>query len=86
LLVRVGFRLQSRLREMCDFLEYDGPDYRDLPPNAGAEDLYKLWKGRPRRKLPVKATGQARAQLRAPAARERDGKGELKWPGGRAGS
>jgi DNA replication protein DnaC len=89
LLVRVGFRLHSRLREMCDFLEYDGPDYRDLPPNAGAEDLYKLWKGRPRRKLPVKTTGQARAQWRPPArepAREREGKGELKWPGGRAGS
>ena len=85
LLVRVGFRMHSRLREMCDFLEYDGPDYRDLPPNAGADDLYKLWQGRPRRKLPVKAAGQARAQLRAPA-RERDGRGELKWPGGRAGS
>jgi DNA replication protein DnaC len=85
LLVRVGFRLHSRLREMCDFLEYDGPDYRDLPPNAGAEDLYKLWKGRPRRKLPVKTTGQVRAQLRSPA-REREGRAELKWPGGRAGS
>jgi DNA replication protein DnaC len=84
LLVRVGFRLHSRLREMCDFLEYDGPDYRDLPPNAGAEDLYKLWKGRPRRKLPVKASGQVRAQLRGPA-KEREVK-ELKWPGGRAGS
>jgi hypothetical protein len=87
LLVRVGFRLHSRLREMCDFLEYDGPDYRDLPPNAGSEDLYKLWKGRPRRKLPAKTAGQVRAQLRPPAReRERDGKGELKWPGGRAGS
>ncbi len=87
LLVRVGFRLHSRLREMCDFLEYDGPDYRFLEPNAGADDLYKLWKGSPRRKLPVKTTGQARAQMRAPApAREREGKGDLKWPGGRAGS
>jgi DNA replication protein DnaC len=85
LLVRVGFRLHSRLREMCEFLEYDGPDYRDLPPNAGSEDLYKLWKGRPRRKLPVKTAGQARAQLRTPM-REREGKVELKWPGGRAGS
>jgi DNA replication protein DnaC len=85
LLVRVGFRLHSRLREMCDFLEYDGPDYRDLPPNAGAEDLYKLWKGRPRRKLPVKTTGQVRAQLRTPA-KEREPRADLKWPGGRAGS
>jgi DNA replication protein DnaC len=84
LLVRVGFRLHSRLREMCDFLEYDGPDYRDLPPNADAEDIHKLWKSQPRRKLPARASSSARAQLREPAVR--DGKADLKWPGGRAGS
>lgn len=84
LLVRVGFRLHSRLREMCEFLEYDGPDYRDLPPNADAEDIYKLWKGQPRRKLPARASSAARAQLREPPVR--DGKADLKWPGGRAGS
>jgi hypothetical protein len=84
LLVRVGFRLHSRLREMCEFLEYDGPDYRDLPPNADADDIYKLWKGQPRRKLPSRASASARAQLREPAVR--DGKADLKWPGGRAGS
>ena len=33
--------------------------------------------------LPPKAGGQARASLKE---RARDGKGELKWPGGRAGS
>ena len=84
LLVRVGFRLHSRLREMCEFLEYDGPDYRNLPPNAGAEDLFKLWKAQPRRKLPVKASGQARAQLRGPKVHT--DKVDLKWSGGRAGS
>jgi len=83
LLVRVGFRLHSRLREMCEFLEYDGPDFRDLPPNAGAEDLLGLWKTQPRRKLPVKSQGQARAQLRAPKHAD---KVDLKWSGGRAGS
>ena len=83
LLARVGFRLHSRLREMCERVEYDGPDYRDLPPNCGAEDLYKLWKGRPRRELPAKSTGQARAQLRAGRSGE---KADLKWTGGRAGS
>jgi DNA replication protein DnaC len=82
LLVRVGFRLHSRLREMCDFLEYDGPDYRNLPPNAGADDLYKLWKAQPRRKLPVKSGGQVRAQLKTPKHEKVD----LKWSGGRAGS
>ena len=81
LLVRVGFRLHSRLREMCEFLEYDGADYRNLPPNAGAEDLFMQWKAQPRRKLPARTQGQARAQLRAP--RE---KVDLKWSGGRAGS
>lgn len=83
LLARVGFRLHSRLREMCEFLEYDGPDYRNLPPNAGSEDLFKLWKAQPRRKLPVKTSGQARAQLRPPKQEQR---ADLKWPGGRAGS
>src|SRR5688572_19799514 len=84
LLVRVGFRLHSRLREMCEFLEYDGPDYRNLPPNAGAEDLYKLWRAQPRRKLPAKTSGQARAQLRGPKVHT--DKVDLKWSGGRAGS
>lgn len=84
LLVRVGFRLHSRLREMCDFLEYDGPDYRNLPPNADADDIYKLWKNEPRRKLPARASGGARAQLKPPPIR--DGRADLKWPGGRAGS
>ena len=83
LLFRVGFRLHSRLHEMCEFLECDGADYRDLPPNAGAEDIYKLWKGQPRRKLPYSRVRVGAAQLREPV---RDGKADLKWPGGRAGS
>jgi DNA replication protein DnaC len=82
LLVRVGFRMHSRLHEMCEFLEYDGPDYRNLEPNAGADDLFNLWKGQPRRKLPTKTGGQVRAQLRAPSKEKVD----LKWSGGRAGS
>jgi DNA replication protein DnaC len=84
LLVRVGFRLHSRLREMCEFLEYDGPDYRNLPPNAGADDLYKLWKAQPRRKLPARSTGQVRAQMKPKP--DRSDRADLKWSGGRAGS
>ena len=79
LFVRIGFRMHSRLREMCEFLEYDGPDYRFLPPNGGPDDLYKLWKEQPRRKLPVRTTVRARAQLRA-------GKPDLGWSGGKAGT
>ena len=83
LYVRVGFRLHSRLQEMCEFLEYDGPDYRNLPPNVAPEDLYKLWKGKPRGKLPVRSTSQARAHLRG---QHRGAGPEIKWPGGRAGT
>jgi DNA replication protein DnaC len=76
--VRVGFRMHSRLNEMCEFLEYDGGDYRMLPANGGADDLAMLWKkGRGRRTLPARTHGPARAQIREPR--------ELNWPGGKAG-
>ena len=39
-LTRVGFRMHSRLHEMCEFLEFDGADYRHLPPNARRDDLH----------------------------------------------
>jgi DNA replication protein DnaC len=81
--VRVGFRLHSRLHEMSEFLEYDGGDYRMLEPNGDANDLLTLWKrNKGRRVLPARTQGQARAQLREPAAREPK---ELRWPGGKAG-
>jgi DNA replication protein DnaC len=85
LLVRVGFRLHSRLNEMCEFLEYEGCDYRTVPPNSSSQDLYTNWKAQPRRKLPARTSGQARAQLR-PTRERGDGKADLKWSGGRAGS
>src|SRR3954469_6095464 len=83
LLFRIGFRMRSRLHEMCDFIEMDGADYRELPVNGGVDDLITLWKMR-KKSLPARAGRQARAQLRDPAAR--DGRADLKWPGGRAGS
>jgi DNA replication protein DnaC len=91
LLFRVGFRMRSRLHEMCEFLYLDGADYRQLPPNGGVEDLIMMSKLRSKaaRKpsLPSRSTGQARAQLRDQRERERgDGKADLKWTGGRAGS
>jgi len=83
LLARVGFRMHSRLYEMCEFLEYDGADYRHRPPNAGAEDLLAMWKVQQGRRpsLPRKAGTQARAQLKKPDARS-----DVAWPGGRAGT
>jgi DNA replication protein DnaC len=87
LLFRIGFRMRSRLHEMCEFMYLDGADYRELPPNGGVDDLMTMWKLRGKattRKpsLPAKTSGQARAQLRDKASERVD----LKWSGGRAGS
>jgi DNA replication protein DnaC len=83
LLFRIGHRMRSRLHEMCEFLVLDGADYREMPTNGGVDDLMTMWKMR-KKSLPGRSTRQARAQLREPAAR--DGRADLKWPGGRAGS
>jgi DNA replication protein DnaC len=85
LLFRIGFRMRSRLHEMCEFVEMDGADYRELPANGGVDDLVTLWKMR-RKTLPAPARAgrQARAHLREPALR--DARADLKWSGGRAGS
>jgi DNA replication protein DnaC len=85
LLFRIGFRMRSRLHEMCEFLYLDGADYRELPPNGGVDDLITMSKLRnkaaARPTLPGRTSGQVRAQLR-----EKDSKTDLKWSGGRAGS
>ena len=84
---RVGFRMHSRLREMCEFLEYDGADYRGFehPPEGRA--LAHAWKEKKkakakeeaRAKLPARTSARAKAGLKA-------GDGELRWPGGRTGA
>lgn len=89
LLFRIGLRMRSRLHEMCEFLQLDGADYRELPENGGSDDLRTLWEmrrrhagaGPPRRGLPKGGT-PARAQLRDREAPHAD----LKWTGGRAGT
>lgn len=88
LLFRIGYRMRSRLHEMCEFIDLDGADYRELPPNGGVDDLITLWKLRTKasRKtsLPSRSAGQARAQLRD---RDKpDTRTDLKWSGGRAGT
>lgn len=84
LVFRIGHRMRSRLHEMCEFEVLDGADYRQLPQNGGVDDLITLWKTRKKESsLPGRANRQARAQLREPV---RDGRADLKWPGGRAGS
>jgi DNA replication protein DnaC len=88
--LQLGLRIRSRLKEMCDWVRIDGPDTREVGPHPSHQDIAN-WqehspgspKNRPRGGLPSKSAGQARAQLKP---RESDGRGDLKWPGGRAGS
>jgi DNA replication protein DnaC len=88
LLGRVGFRMHSRLYEMCEFLEFEGADFRHAEPNSGANELLALWKNMKRPgKLPSRSGGPLRAQLQQREPREKsDTKGDLKWSGGKAGS
>ncbi|HEX6976261.1 MAG TPA: ATP-binding protein [Vicinamibacterales bacterium] len=84
---RIGFRIHSRLHEMCEFLEWDGADFRHAPQSPGAEDLLTMWKRKAqspgRKTLPARSKGPVRAQLRPhEPAKGRD----LGWTGGKAGS
>jgi DNA replication protein DnaC len=86
---RVGFRIHSRLHEMCEFLEYEGPDYRHLPPNVGPDELLSLWRMHPRRRgaLPAKTRSPAKAQLRESLpVHDRNDPIDVRWSGGKAGS
>ena len=88
--LQLGLRIRSRLKEMCDWVRIDGPDTREVGPHPTSGDIAN-WqehspaspKNRGRGALPSKSGGQARAQLKP---RERDGRADLKWSGGRAGS
>jgi len=93
----LGLRTRSRLKEMCDWVFIDAVDAREVPRYPTPADIEK-WqetspaspknrRGSPGNReqgtLPSRAGNQAKAQLRK---RENDGKADLKWPGGRAGS
>jgi DNA replication protein DnaC len=96
---QLGLRTRSRLKEMCEWLLIDAVDARDVGRFATPEDIERWQETSPaspknRRgssrdqrssmeSLPPKAASQAKAQLKR---REHDGKADLKWPGGRAGS
>lgn len=79
LLVRVGRRLHSRLREMCEFLEYDGPDYREFEHPPTAEFLHQRWKMGSRPALPRRTSARARARMP-------EGQIDVGWAGGKAGT
>ena len=83
LLFRIGHRMRSRLHEMCEFVELDGADYRELPANGGVDDLVTLWKtARSKRRCRPRRPAGARPAARA---RVRDGRADLKWSGGQGG-
>ena len=90
IMYKLGGRIRSRLFEMCDWLYLDTVDIREVGPHPTPEDIAR-WqerspaspknKGRP---MPARTTGQLKAQMKI--SREREGKLDVKWPGGRAGS
>lgn len=85
---QLGLRTRSRLLEMCEWVQIEGVDTREVGPHP-TPDAIQAWqqrspaspKNRGRSSLPARTMGQARAQLRDPGAGV-----DLKWPGGRAGS
>jgi DNA replication protein DnaC len=76
---RVGFRSRSRLHKMCRFMTLDGADYRDVSPEASERDLRRLG----RQRGFVSPTRNLRP---GPRPTPKDGKGELRWPGGKGGN
>ncbi len=89
LIYQLGARTRSRLVEMCDWVEIQGADVREVGPHASAESIAKWQKTSPaspenvRRSstLPPRSKGMARARLKDSGASV-----ELKWSGGKAGS
>jgi DNA replication protein DnaC len=86
---QLGARTRSRLIEMCDWVEIQGADVREVGPHASPDDIAR-WKATSpaspenvdkSSKLPPRSRSQARAQLRPSK-----GDGELKWSGGKGGS
>lgn len=92
---RLGPRTRSRLFEMCDWIVMEAIDAREVGgPDATPEQIHRWEKHSPaaprtpersgKNSIPARTGGQLRAEPRIP--RGRDGAGDLKWPGGRAGS
>jgi DNA replication protein DnaC len=80
LAVRVGFRMWSRLHEMCDFVDMRGVDYREAGPDATPDRLAELdRRGSASHRPAPSRTGKAmiKAQLKNK---------DLGWTGGKAGT
>jgi DNA replication protein DnaC len=100
---KLGPRTRSRLFEMCDWVQMDGIDAREVGGPDPTPDQIARWQQRSpmspkniervkrglqlpeRMQLPEKSGGQLRVSPKG-VARGRDGKGDLKWAGGKAGN
>jgi DNA replication protein DnaC len=92
---RLGPRTRSRLFEMCDWVHMDAIDSREVGGPDATPDQIQSWQkhspASPRnvaqsgRSLPEKAGGPLKAQSRQ-IPKGGDGKADLKWSGGRAGT
>ncbi|MGE0360141.1 MAG: ATP-binding protein [Vicinamibacterales bacterium] len=87
LIVRIGARTRSRLFEMCEWVEMDGYDTRQVGVNPTPADLARYHRESPdaepprRPGVPDKPRGMARASLRAPRPAA-----DVNWAGGKGGS
>jgi DNA replication protein DnaC len=84
LIERIGFRMHSRLHEMCDFIVLEGVDYRELGPDPSMQELAGLQQKGSKSHKHLPSPG-ARTQLKS-RVRSTEPAPDLKWPGGRAGS
>lgn len=83
---QIGARTRSRLREMCDWVEIQAADIRDVDRHSAAAQSGQ-WPAPPdnikKGGLPDRARSRARANLRETSDRPPV---DLKWSGGKAGS
>ena len=88
MIVQLGARTRSRLFEMCEWVEMDGPDARagrrqpDARPTSPATTASRRSRIRiaGRAAFPTRARGMARASLRGRGA------ADVNWAGGKGGS
>ena len=82
-MLQLGVRTRSRLLEMCDWVEVQGADIRDVERVTEAAKSGQMPEppGRLTKKLPGKSGGMARAKLKDSGLQY-----ELNWSGGKAGS
>jgi len=82
-MMQLGVRTRSRLLEMCEWVEVQGADIRDVEKVTEAAKTGQMPEppARLTKKLPNKSGNMARARLKEPGLQY-----ELNWSGGKAGN